>query len=199
MEFKNIVMQRYAVKKFDGQIIDKKKIDELFEIIRYSASSFNLQPWKIKVITDPKIKEKLHKASWNQEQIITCSHLLIFCADKDLTGKAKLLEQTSIKSGATKEQLKVYLDMIHNSINNMGPDQQLSWAQRQVYLAVGNAINGAKSLGFDSCPMEGFNATEYAKILKLPENLVPTVLVPIGYTTDSPRAKLRFSKEEVFF
>jgi len=199
MEFKEIVMQRYATKKFDGKKIDQKKLDELLELIRFSASSLNLQPWKIKIIMDPKTKEKLSPATWNQEQINSCSHLLVFCADKDLDGKAKLLEKTMIKNGAKKEQLKGYMDMIHNAINNMNPEQQLSWTQRQLYLAVGNAINGAKTLGFDSCPMEGFNAVEYSKILKLPDNLVPTTLVPIGYAADTPRPKVRLAKEDVFF
>jgi len=199
MEFKDIVMQRYATKKFDGRKIDQKKVDELLEMIRYSASSMNVQPWKIKIISDPKLKEKLAPVSYNQAQITTCSHLLVFCADKDLANKAKLIEKTMIKNGATKESLKGYMDMINGSINNMSPDQQLSWAQRMMFLAIGNAINGAKSLGFDSCPMEGFNPAEYSKILKLSDNLVPTALVTIGYAADTPRPKFRLAKEDVFF
>lgn len=199
MEFKDIVMQRYATKKFDGRKIEQKKIDELLEIIRYSASSINLQPWRIKVISDPKIKEKLAPVSWNQPQITTCSHILVFCADKDLQGRKSLIEKTLIKNGATTESLKGYMDMIDGSINNMNPEQQLSWAQRQTFLPLGNAINGAKSLGFDSCPMEGFTPAEYSKILKLPDNLVPTAIVTIGYAADTPRPKFRLPKEDVFF
>jgi len=199
MKFSEIVMQRYATKKFDGKIIDQKKVDELLEMIRYSASSLNLQPWNIKVVTNHKTKEELYAVSWNQAQIITCSHLLVFCADKDLVNRAKTLENTLIKNGATKESLKEYLAMIHNTVDNMSSEQKLSWAQRQLYLAVGNAINGAKSLGFDSCPMEGFNAVEYSRILELPDNLVPTAIVPIGYAADSMRPKVRLSKKDVFF
>ena len=199
MEFKEIVMKRYATKKFDGKKIEQKKIDELLEIIRYSASSLNLQPWKIKVISDPKILEKLAPAAYNQAQITTCSHLLVFCAEKDLVGRRNAMEKALIKNGGTKEGLKGYMDMIDGSINNMNPDQKLSWAQRQMFLAVGNAINGAKALGFDSCPMEGYNPQEFSKLLKLPENLVPTALVTIGYAADTPRPKFRLSKEDVFF
>jgi nitroreductase / dihydropteridine reductase len=199
MEFKDIVMQRYATKKFDGRKIEQKKIDELLEMIRYSASSLNVQPWRIKVISDPKLKEELAPASYNQAQITTSSHLLVFCADTDLANRVKVLEKYLIKSGATKESLKGYIDMIHGSIDNMSSDQKLSWAQRMMFLAVGNAINGAKSLGFDSCPMEGFNPAEYSRILKLPGNLVPTAIVTIGYAADTPRPKFRLPKEEVFF
>jgi nitroreductase len=199
MEFKDIVMKRYAVKKFDGKTIEQNKLYELLEIIRYSASSFNIQPWKIKIVTDKHIKDKLLIASWNQEQITTSSHVLVFCADTNLIERKNNLENSLIKAGATKEGLKVYMDMITNTITNMSEDQKLTWAQKQVYIAASNAINGAKSLGFDSCPMEGFNALEYSKILDLPKNLIPTIVVTIGYASDSPKPKVRFSKEEVFF
>ena len=45
-------MSRYATKKFDGKVIDDNKIDQLFEMIRYAPSALNLQPWKVKVVTD---------------------------------------------------------------------------------------------------------------------------------------------------
>ena len=199
MEFKEIVMKRYATKKFDGKKVDQKKVDDLLELIRYSASSFNIQPWKIKVVTDQKIKEQLSKASWDQPQIISCSHLLVFCADKDVLGKIKALEKAMIKNGAKKDDIKGYIDMMNGFANKLDDAGKLSWAQRQVYLAMGNAINGAKSLGLDSCPMEGFDPVDYSRILKLPSNIVPTALVPVGHAADTQPPKTRFSKEEVFF
>ena len=63
------------------------------------------------------------------------------------------------------------IGMMRGFAKGMTPDQIKVWAQKQVYLAVGNALNGAKALGFDSCPMEGFDPKGYAKALKLPESL----------------------------
>ncbi|MDD1666434.1 MAG: nitroreductase family protein, partial [Methanomicrobiales archaeon] len=68
-----------------------------------------------------------------------------------------------------------------------------------VFLALGNALNGAKSLGLDSCPMGGFDPKEYARILGLPPHLVPTMLCPVGYAADTPEPKIRFPVEEIFF
>jgi nitroreductase len=150
-------------------------------------------------VTDKNVKEKLQAASWNQEQITTCSHLLVFCADTDLISKKNALEKGLIEAGAPKDELKKYISMIDESLASMSKDKQLAWAQKQVYLAVANALNGAKSLGFDSCPMEGFDAKEYSKILSLDDNIIPTVVVPIGYAADTAKPKFRFSKEEVFF
>ena len=83
MEFGTIVMSRYATKKFDGRKIPDTLVDELLEMVRFAPSAINLQPWKIKVVTDQKIKELLRPAAFNQEQITSCSHLLVFCADPD--------------------------------------------------------------------------------------------------------------------
>lgn len=199
MEFKDIVMKRYAVKKFDGKQVPESKVIELFELIRHSASSFNIQPWKIKIVTDKETKEKLKAAAWGQEQITTCSHLLVFCANTDILGNIENLEKEMIQNGATKEGIKGYIDMMKGFEKNMNLDKKTSWAQRQCYIALGNALNGAKALGFDSCPMEGFSPEEFAKILSLPKSLVPTVLCPIGYAADKQGNKLRFKKEDIFF
>jgi len=198
MEFPEIVMKRYAAKRFDGKKVPEEKMHALMEIIRHSASSFNIQPWKIMVVTDQKLKDELQKVSWNQPQVGTCSHLLVFCADTDLEALIEKLRSQLSKTGMPAESLEGYVNMMSGFSKGMPPGERLSWAQRQVYIALGNALNGAASLGFDSCPMEGFDAKAYSKILALPANIVPTVLAPVGYADDTPRPKLRFPSEDVF-
>jgi nitroreductase len=80
----------------------------------------------------------------------------------------------------------------------MSADQKLAWSQAQTYLALGNALNGAKALGFDSCPMGGFDPKEFSRILAIPP-LVPVMLCPVGYAADRPMPKVRFKKEEIVF
>jgi nitroreductase/dihydropteridine reductase len=199
MEFRQIVMSRYATKKFDGKKIPEKKVDELLEIVRFAASAINLQPWKIKVVTDQKVKEQLRPAAFNQEQITTCSHLLVFCADPDYDSLIKRLGVLLKKSGVPEETQKMITGMAENFTKPMTAEQKLAWSQAQTYLALGNAINGAKSLGFDSCPMGGFDPKEFSRILKIPPPLVPTMLCPIGYAADKPMQKVRFAKEDIVF
>jgi nitroreductase/dihydropteridine reductase len=199
LTFKQIVEQRYATKKFDGKTIPQEKVDELLELIRLAPSSFNIQPWKIKIVTDQKTKEKLLSHSWNQHQITTCSRLLVFCANTDVKGNIDLLRKTMIENGADPEQIKGYIDMMSGFEQGMDEERKLAWASKQTYLALSNALNGAKSLGFDSCPMEGFDSSAYSKELNLPKNLIPVVLCPIGYAADTQKPKIRFKKEEIFF
>jgi len=199
MEFKNIVMQRYATKKFDGKKIPEAKLNELIELVRFAPSAINLQPWKIKVIADQKIKEQLLPATFNQEQITSCSHLLVFCANTDVDGLIKKVDQTLKEARVPDEMRDRVVGLAKDMNGRMSPEQRLGWAQCQVFLALGNALNGAKAIGFDSCPMTGFNPQEYSRILKLPSHLVPTALCPLGYAADKPMPKMRLPKEDILF
>ncbi len=188
--FKEIVMARHAAKSFDGKKVPEGKVQQLQEIIRHAPSSYNLQPWKIIVVSDKAMKEKLAPAAYNQPQITTSSHLLIFAADTDIESHIVKLEQATGSAGFAK--------MLRDFNDSLTPEKRLSWAQRQTYLALGNAVNGAESLGFDSCPMEGFDSAAFAKILGLPSNIVPVALCPIGFANDTPRPKMRLGVDDVF-
>lgn len=199
MEFKNVLEQRYATKKFDGKKIPDEKIERLKDYIQLAATSFGLQPFKVMIITNQETKDELFKESWNQTQINTCSHLLVFCAYTDVDARIDGYEKMLKDSGVPEEKYSVYIGMMRNWAKGASQDNLKSWSQKQCYLGLANAINGAKDLGFDSCPMEGFDKEAYAKILELPENLIPTVICPVGYADDIPKPKIRFKKEELFF
>ena len=198
MNFKEIVMERYATKKFDGRRVAEDKIKELLEMIRFAASGLNIQPWKIRVITDQKLKDTLRPIAYNQEQISTCSHLIVFCAENDTVAWMGRIDRMTKMAGMPDEARTMVAGMARAMFDPMTAEQSLAWAQCQVYLALGNAINGAKSLGLDSCPMTGFDPVECARILELPLHCVPTALVPVGYPADvKPPVKARAPLEEI--
>jgi nitroreductase len=199
MEFKDIVMKRYAVKKFDGRKVPEPKMKELYELIRFAPSALNIQPWKIKVVTDQKVKEQLKPATFDQEQITSCSHLLVFCANSDFKDLVGRLERLMKQAKMPEEDLKMVMGMAREYFLANPPEIQLAMAQHHVYLALGNAVNGAKSLGLDSCPMGGFDPAQYSRILGLPPHLVPTMLCPVGYAADKPEPKFRFPVGDIFF
>lgn len=199
MQFAECVMQRYATKKFDGKTIPEKKVNELLDLVRYSASALNLQPWKIKVVTDKKTKEDLFNVSNSQEQVTTCSHLLVFCADADYDSLIVRLGALMKKNHVPDDVVKKVTGMAAMFAKSMTQEQRAAWSQAQTYLALGNAINGAKALGFDSCPMGGFDPAGYTRILKIPKNLTPVMLCPIGYAADKPGPKIRYERNEIVF
>ncbi|WP_292370448.1 nitroreductase family protein [Methanoregula sp. UBA64] len=199
MELKDCVMQRYATKKFDGKKIPEKKVDELLDLVRFAPSALNLQPWKIRIVTDQKTKEELRKVSNDQEQVTTCSHLLVFCADSDYDTLIQRLGALMKKNHVPDEVIGKVTGMAAMFAGSMAKDQRAAWSQAQTYLALGNALNGAKALGFDSCPMGGFDPAGYTRILKIPGHLVPVMLCPIGYAADTQGPKIRYERDEIVF
>ncbi len=197
MEFRNVVMQRYATKKFDGKRIPDDKIAELVEMIGLAPSALNLQPWKIKIVADQETKDKCQAAAFGQEQVGTCSHLLVFYANTDTDSLISKTEGMMRKSGVPDEMRNMVVNMARGMAASMSPEAKITWAQCQVFLALGNAVNGAKALGFDSCPMTGFEPAQCAAILGDYPHLVLTAICPVGYAADTPIPKMRFSREEI--
>ncbi|USN45439.1 MAG: NAD(P)H-dependent oxidoreductase [Candidatus Woesearchaeota archaeon] len=199
MEFKQLLEKRYATKKFTGESLSEEQVGHLLELIRLSPSSFGLQPFKVVVVQDAALKEKLFAASFNQPQITTSSHVLVFCATTQLNETLATYVAVMKQAGMPDDKAAAFSAMIQGHIAMLKTDEQkVIWSARQAYIAMTNALNGATALGFDSCPMEGFSPTEYAKILDLPAHLVPVVVVPIGVAADEPRPKLRLPKEDLF-
>ena len=199
MEFKDIVVQRYATKQFDGRMIDEPTLFMLLDIIRLSPSAFNLQPWKIKIVTASKIKKNLLPHTNNQPQVTTCSHLFVFCANTELEPLVDKAVEGLARSGLPAESVSQYSAMIKGYIGSMTPEQRMAFSREQIHIALSNAVNGAKSLGLDSCPMGGFDPVAYAEVLFLPEEYIPVVLCAVGYAADKPQPKWRLPREDVFF
>lgn len=199
MEFKDIVMQRYATKQFDGRMIDDAKLFQLLDLIRYSPSALNIQPWKIKIVTASRIKASLLPHTNDQPQVTSCSHLLVFCANTEFESLAGKVVKGMKESGMPPELVERYSGLIKNYIGAMTPERRLAFAREQIHIALANAVNGAKALGLDSCPMGGFDPVAYAEVLFLPEEYVPVVLCAVGYAADKPLPKWRFPREEIFF
>lgn len=197
MEFKDIVRQRYACRKYEDKKIAEETIQELLEIIRYSASARNLQPWKIKVVSDRKTLGELFAATGNQVQVRDCSHLLVLCADTDYDVLIEKMDKSLQAAGVPDQMRTEMVGMTRERVASLNPEQVLQWSQSQVFIALGNAINGAFSLGLGASPMTNFKPPEFARILGLPANLTPTALVSLGYAADKPVPKRRYPVSEI--
>lgn len=193
MEFKDVVMKRYASRSFTDQKVPEDTINELLDLIRVAPSALNLQPWRIKVVSDQKTRDELGPAMFNQIQAVNCSHLLVFCTDTDIDDVIARVDQSMKSTGFPDDQRARMIGMATSLKTNLTS----AWLQQQIYFALGNAVNGAKSLGLDSCPMTGFDAGKVAQILGLPKHIVPTAVCPVGYGADSPPPKARLSLEDI--
>ncbi len=197
MEFKEIVKNRYACRQYQDKQVPEETIRELIEIMGCAVSAINLQPWRVKVVSDQSIKDKLFEATWGQTQVKTCSHLLVLCADTDYQAIISKFDETLVAAGADEAMRGSLVELASNVSSGMSPEQKLQWSQNQVHIMLGNAVNGAYSLGLGSCPMTAFQPADFANILDLPANIVPTALVAVGYPADKFTGKMRYPVEDI--
>jgi nitroreductase len=197
---------RYATKVFDStRIISLETWKALEETLVLTPSSYGLQPWKFFVITNHEMKSRLRSHSWNQAQVVDCSHYVVFASIKNIDEAHidRHLDRAAKIRGLPVESLKTYRGMMVNDIVE-GPRGQVcdEWAARQAYIALGNFMTAAALLYVDTCPMEGFVPLEYDKILGLePRGLTATVCCAAGYRSASDKyaamAKVRFDAAEL--
>ncbi len=176
---------RYAVKKFDPvKKLEEAQLSRVLEATRLSASSYGLQPYKIIVVKDPAVREALKAASWNQPQITDASHLVIFARYNELNNEhvEKYIGRIAGTRNLEAKDLEGFENVVKGTVNGLDENAAANWTSKQAYLALGTLLTASAVEGIDACPMEGFDAAAYDRILGLIEkNLRTVVVAAIGF------------------
>lgn len=176
---------RYATKRFDSnRKLSKNQVNILKNAFNLTASSYGLQPIKLIVISNQEIKNNLLESSFNQKQVIQCSHLFVICIETDIDESYIELyfkRVVDIRKTSAKV-LESFKNSIINEFNDMSNTSIINWSKNQAYLALGNLMTVCAVEGIDSCPMEGFVPEKYNEILDLKsKNLKSVLVMPVGY------------------
>jgi nitroreductase len=197
---------RYATKVFDPtKKVSESDMEKLLEAIRLSASSYGLQAYKVLVVEDPKIRAELRKVAWNQPQITDAAVLLVFAVKYQANASTvdEFVNLTAKTRNLSKESLEGYSDMLKGSLQNMNQEQVETWVSKQAYIALGFGLVTAAILGLDACPMEGFSALDFDKILDINKiGLKSKIVMAVGYRSKDDHyqdlAKVRQKTEDLF-
>ena len=179
---------RYAVKKFDkNKSLSEKEINILKQAFSLTATSYGLQPVKMVVVQNKKIRKQLLEHSWNQPQVIDASHLLVICIPKKYS--VKYVEQyfDLVKKirNTSDEILKPFKEMLTGTIASKTEEELTIWSKNQAYITLGNLLTVAANEKIDSCPMEGFVPEKYDEILGLDKhNLTSVLVLPVGFRAE---------------
>ena len=150
---------RYAVKQFDAsKKVSEEDLQKLIDAVQLSASSYGLQPYKILVIKDQAVKEKLKAAGYNQSQFTDATAVFVFAHQTDFD--AELIDSYIELSERIKEletgTLEGYANLMKNALLNLPQEAKAGWTSRQAYIALGNLLSAAAAHKIDTCPMAGF-------------------------------------------
>ena len=149
-----------------------------------TATSSGLQPYKVLVITNKEIREKIKPVAWNQEQITDGSHLLVFVAWDNYTPERinQMFDLTNDIRGVKLESREVYRKKLISEYTVRDPEINFTHAAKQAYIGLGTALIAAAEEEVDCTPMEGFDPNAVDEILNLKaQGLRSVLLLPIGY------------------
>ena len=185
MQTLEAVETRRSIKHFDpNHKLREAEIEKLFSHAILSPTSFNIQNWRFVAVIDQAQKEKIKAVSWNQAQVSDASLVVLLCADL----KAWANEPERYWVNAPEAAQKALVPMIGNFYNG-NEELQRDEAMRSCGMAAQTLMLMAKDMGYDSNPMIGFDPNALAKIIKLPEDHVISMMLTIGKATESAKTR----------
>ncbi len=170
------IAQRRSIKKFDP---DHKFTDQEFQTfmdhVILSPTSFNIQNWRFVLVEDDALRAQIRGAAWDQVQVTDSSLLFALCADV----KAWEKEPQRYWKNAAQETQDILVPMIGQFYEGR-EELQRDEGIRSIGIAAQTMMLAAKAMGYDSCPMIGFDPDAVSELIKLPENHIVGMLLAIG-------------------
>ena len=214
MDILSAARKRHTAKAYDSERrIPEEVMQQVYGLLRNSASSVNSQPWHFIVANTPEGRARIAKATqggyaYNAAKVNDASHVIVLCAriDMDEAHLDAVLEQEQRDGRFRDAQARAGQDATRRSYVNQhryGTKDVAQWVEKQVYLALGTALVGAATLEIDATPMEGFDQ----KILDAEfglnqKGLSSLVLVSFGYSShadfNAGLPKSRLTQEVTF-
>jgi nitroreductase len=177
MDTFDAIYQRRAIKHFDPEHqMTNEEESKILEAAIQAPTSFNIQHWRFVIVRDPALRQRIRTEFGNdQAQMTDASLLIVMTADTMAWAK----EPDRYWQNAPQE----VCDLL---VNWMGPFHEgREWlqrdeAQRSIGLAMQTIMLSAKAMGYDSCPMIGFDIDKVAELINLPDDHVMGPMVAIG-------------------
>ncbi|KQS92143.1 NAD(P)H-dependent oxidoreductase [Chryseobacterium sp. Leaf394] len=176
---------RHAAKAYDSsKKVSQEDLDKILEAARLAPTSSGLQPFRLIVVENQDLKEKMVSGAFNPEVMRDCSHVLVFAAWDSYSNEKidKVYDHHTDVRDLPQGRFSSYTDMIKDLYNAQTPEQHFAHTARQTYIALGLAMAQAAELKIDSTPAEGFNNEVVDEILELKKlGLKSVSLLYLGY------------------
>lgn len=185
---------RRAVKHYDpDHRLTEEEVKTLLSAAMQAPTAFNIQHWRFVLVTDPALRKEIRAVAWDQAQVTDASLLVILCADLDAWKKDQARYWREAP-GPVQDFLVPAIGGYYEGREQVQRDE----CMRSCGLAGMALMLAAKELGYDSCPMDGFDFDAVAKLIGLPDDHLISFMVAIGKGTQAAWPKPgQLSHEEV--
>jgi nitroreductase len=200
MDTKTAIMERRSIRKYKSDPVPEEMLQELMEAARLAPSGTNQQPWRFIVVKNQEVKEQIQAAAFNQKFLSQAPVLLVCCAD--LTTYAfntRKRVQELVDAGVFGPEAFESYPNIDSPKDAATLKAFVPHAMLNVAIAMENIALRAVSLGLGTCIVQLMKAKKISEILQLPEHLIITALMPLGFPDQHPPLRPRVSVEEIVY
>jgi nitroreductase len=182
MNVSQAIETRRSIKAYDPEHrMSEAEIERLMSLAILSPTAFNIQNWRFVLVRDPELRKQIRAASWDQAQVTDASLLVVLTADLKSWEK----EPARYWKNAPQPVQDYLVPAIGQYYG--GKDQvQRDEAMRSCGMAAMTLMLAAKEMGYDSCPMDGFDFDAVGKLIKLPQDHAIAMFVAIGKGVREP-------------
>lgn len=185
MNVTEAIIERRSIKAYDpNHKMTEQEIAKLMSLAMLSPTAFNIQNWRFVVVTDPVLRQQIRAVSWNQAQVEEASLLIVLTADL----KAWEKQPERYWANAPKPVQDYLVPAIGNYYKGKTQVQR-DEGMRSCGMAATTIMLAAKEMGYDTCPMDGFDFDAVGKLLNLPEDHTPTMFVVVGKALEPARPR----------
>lgn len=190
MKYQEAVESRRAAQYFDTEKkVSEELLKQIYDLAKLAPSSFNIQPWRILLISSDSQKKKLQECAFNQPKVSQASHNLVFLGDTKAYEEMDWVIDDFISKGFFPEtNREVVKGMAKNLYQG---ENERAFVSRNVGLLAMSIMNAAASLGVASHPMDGFDAASLRQSFNIPERYDIVMIVALGYRSDGKDYKPR--------
>jgi nitroreductase len=176
------IQARRAVKHFDASHeMTDEEVNQILSLGILSPTAFNIQNWRFVVVDDADLRVRIREVAWDQAQVTDASLFIILCADM----KSWEEEPARYWMNAPKEIQGFMLPAIDDYYRDKEQVQR-DEAMRSCGIAAQTIMLSAKAMGYDCCPMDGFDFEKVGQLIHLPEDHVIAMFVAVGKGTKEP-------------
>ena len=179
MEVSEAVRARRAIKWYDPEHqMPEETFRTLMEHAVLAPTAFNIQNWRFVRVRDLEQRKAIRAVAWDQAQITDASELLVLCFDN----KAWEHDPQRYWRNAPQEVQDFLVPAIDDYYRDK-PQVERDEGMRSCGLVGQTIMLTAQELGYQSCPMDGFDFDAVAKIINLPKDHTVAFLIAIGKGT----------------
>jgi len=177
--FEQLVRRRRATPHFHDEEVPPAVIAAALQLAAEAPSGYNIQPWRFVVVRDAEVRSRLRAAASGQEKVSEAPVVIVACAEHDKWQdhvdeifRTRARHQGRANEDQSKARQQA-LDFIYTLPREV-------WLNRHVMIAFTYLMLAFESLGWDTAPMEGFDAAAVRDVIGLPADAAVVALLAVG-------------------